>query len=167
MNRLSYLPIAALMACGVQDPDVSDTQQEMRMQDGETIEVESCRPGFYWIGQSCQLDPSLERSGDGWQPPVVYGDRGGGGGGGGGDFYFEYGSDTHDVFVVSVTWRGQLCQMWCAITSNIICAAVAVTCPVASVVTIGGLAIPCSAALIAACGSTAGAQVVCTNSCPP
>ena len=131
--------------------------------------VHSCSPGFLEVGDgdnaTCIEDPSW---GWGGGPGPVGGERvpsGGGGGGGGGGLPVLYGT-THDVFIVYATLRGTVCQMVCAVTSIVVCAAVGATCPVASVVTIGGLAIPCTAALIAACGSMAAAQAICSTSCP-
>jgi RHS repeat-associated protein len=63
---------------------------------------------------------------------------------------------------------GTLCRAACAAAGAVICGAVACSCTIGTVITVGGLTIPCTAVVISACAGSAGLAVVCADViCPP
>lgn len=86
---------------------------------------------------------------------------GGGGGGGGGDG--DIGVTDPSMYYQYVSVGGVICRAVCWAAGGAICAAVAVTCPIAAFITIGGLVVPCTAAIIAACAAGGGASSICSD----
>ena len=64
------------------------------------------------------------------------------------------------------TWTGTACRVTCVALGSAICAAVAVSCTIGSVVTVGGLVIPCTTIIIASCAVAGGGAQLCSEICP-